>query len=113
MKSNVYNAENASAKVRNVFNLGENVLFGCIINIERIDAPYKYITENGKQATMSARYHGHIITPNGERIDLNTHAKRRGGWIARQCGLWVSKEKEDMTKHGDLYEVTNRNIIED
>lgn len=113
MKANIYNVENASAKVRNEFNLGENVLFGCIINVERIDAPYKYITESGKQATMSARYHGHIITPNGERIELNTHAKRRGGWIARTCGLWVSKERDAMNKLGKLYEVTNRNVIED
>lgn len=113
MKANIYDAEIASAKVRNVFNLGENILFGCIINIERIDAPYKYITESGKQATMSARYHGYIITPTGERINLNTHAKRRGGWIARTCGLWVTKEKRDMQEFKKLYEVTNRNIIED
>lgn len=111
---NLYDAENASAKVRNTFRIGTTILFGCSVVIDRIDAPYKYVTENGKSATMSARYYGYIINPDGERIELNTHAKRRGGWIARYCGLWVSKEKQDMTNLGkDYYEVTNRNIIED
>lgn len=113
-KTNLYNAESASAKVRNAFEIGTTILFGCSVVIDRIDAPYKYVTENGKSATMSARYYGYIITPEGERIDLNTHAKRRSGWIARYCGLWVSKEKQDMTNLGkDYYEVTNRNTIED
>lgn len=113
MKANVYNFDNATFKVKNQFIEGDQILFGCLVHIDRIDAAYKYVTENGKQATMSTRYHGYIITPNGERIELNTHAKRRGGWIARQCGLWVSKERDAMDKLGKLHEYTNRNIIED
>ena len=113
MGANLYNTDKASANVKNVFNLGANVLFGCIVNIERIDAAYKYIQDNGKPATMSTRYHGYIQYPDGTIEHLNTHAKRRGGWIARACGLWVTKERDAMDKLGKLYEITNRRIIED
>ena len=109
-----YNFESATKNVKNVFNLGENILFGCVVTINRIDAAYKYVQENGKPATMSARYWGFIQYPDGTIEELNTHAKRRGGWIARACGLWVTKERDAFDKLGkNLYEVTNRRATEE
>ena len=103
----------ASKRVRNEFELGDNIYMGCLVHIERIDAAYKYIQDNGKPATMSTRFWGHIQYPDGTIEKLDTHAKRRGGWIARACGLWVTKERDAMEKLGKLYEVTNRRIVED
>ena len=100
----------ASKRVRNEFEIGDNTYMGCIVHVERIDASYKYIQDNGKSATMSTRYWGYIQYPDGTIEHLNTHAKRRGGWIARACGLWVTKERDAMEKLGDYYELTNRRI---
>ena len=115
MDANVklYDNENASKRVRNEFVLGDNIVMGCRVHIDRIDPAYQYIQDNGKPATMSARYHGYIEFPDGTRWVANTHAKRRAGAYARECGLWVSKAHDAMSKLGKLYEVTNRRIVED
>ena len=112
MKKDILEITNIK-NVRNTFEIGEQSYLGCKVVINRIDAAYKYIQDNGKPATMSARYWGYIQYPDGIIEQLNTHAKRRGGWIARACGLWVTKERNARDKLGNYYEITNRRIIED
>lgn len=92
--------------VANKFENGAKVVYlGCEITIERKQDPFKYVTNNGKQATKSARYWGFITFPDGS-IERFTSA--RGGAIARKCGCFVRYEHEDMEKFGDYYEPTIR-----
>lgn len=83
----------------------KHVYLGCEITITYKAEPYKYVTNTGKQATKSARYDGFITFPDG---DIKKFKSWRGGAIARECGLYVRPEHDDMVKQGDLYEVTNR-----
>lgn len=95
----------AIEKIANQFNEGTYLYFGCTIKITRVQKPFKYVTNTGKMATKSARYDGIVTFPNG---DIWQFESQRGGAIARKCGLYVRVENENMTKQGDLYEMTNR-----
>ena len=97
-------------KVKSQFELGETIVFGCTIKVIRKNEAYQYETQNGKIATMSARYWGTITFPDGTKEDFK---KVKGGVISRKCGLWTRKERDDRNKQGDLHEITNRRIIED
>jgi hypothetical protein len=103
---------NAIAKGKNVFEAGyAYIYFGCEIRITRRQEPYFYATPSNPKATRSRRYFGEIITPDGKRIELikpKSGDGWRGGEIARECGLWVTKERDDQKKLGNLYEMTNR-----
>ena len=52
-------------KVKSQFEKGETIIFGCSINVTRKNEAYQYETQNGKIATMSARYWGTITFPDG------------------------------------------------
>ena len=97
-------------KVKSQFELGETIILGCTVNVIRKNEAYQYETQNGKIATMSARYWGTITFPDGTKEDFK---KAKGGVISRKCGLWTRKERDDRNKQGDLHEITNRRIIED
>lgn len=109
MKTNDFTTE-AIDKVKSQFDLGETIILGCTINVIRKNEAYQYETQNGKIATMSARYWGTITFPDGTKEDFK---KVKGGVISRACGFWSRKERDDRNKQGDLHEITNRRIIED
>ena len=93
-------------KVANKFQEGATVVyFGCKIRIIRKQEPFKYVTNNGKQATKSARYWATVTYPDGTTENFKS---ARGGAIARACGLFVRYERNDRDKQGDLYEITIR-----
>lgn len=102
----------AIAKGKNVFEVNFiYVYFGCEIHITRRQEPYFYATPSNPKATRSRRYFGKIVTPEGETIELlkpKSGDGWRGGEIARKCGLYVTKERDDKKKLGELYEMTNR-----
>ena len=101
----------AIEKVANKFEEGTTVIYlGCTIKILRKQEPFKYVTNNGKQATKSARYWATVTYPDGTTEDFKS---ARGGAIARACGLFVRYERDDKDKQGDLYEITNRRTMED
>lgn len=108
MKSNeMYTAID---NVANKFQEGAKVAYlGCEIRIIRKQEPFKYVTNNGKQATKSARYWATVTYPDGTQEDFKS---ARGGAIARACGLFVRYERDNRDKQGDLYEITNRRNIE-
>lgn len=92
--------------VANKFDEGATVTYlGCEIKVIRKQEPFKYVTNNGKQATKSARYWATVTYPDGTQEDFKS---ARGGTIARACGLFVRYERDNRDKQGDLYEVTNR-----
>lgn len=96
-------------KVKSQFKIGKTAVFGCIVNVVRKNEAYQYETQNGKIATMSARYWGTITFPDGSQKDFK---KARGGAISRACGLWSRKERDARDAQGDLYELTCRLEIE-
>lgn len=109
MKSN--EMEIAIENVANKFEEGTTVIYlGCEIKVIRKQEPFKYVTNNGKQATKSARYWATVTYPDGTKEDFKS---ARGGAIARACGLFVRYERDDKNKQGDLHEITNRRIKED
>ena len=96
----------AIEKVANKFEEGATVIYlGCEIKVIRKQEPFKYVTNNGKQATKSARYWATVTYPDGTQEDFKS---ARGGAIARACGLFVRYERDDKNKQGDLHEITNR-----
>ena len=97
-------------KVKSQFEKGETIIFGCSVNVIRKNEAYQYETQNGKIATMSARYWGTIIFPDGTTKDFK---KARGGAISRACGFWSRKERDARDAQGDLYELTCRREFED
>lgn len=104
MKANEMNV--AIDNVANKFQEGTTVVYlGCAIKVIRKQEPFKYVTNNGKQATKSARYWAQVTYPDGTQEDFKS---ARGGAIARACGLFVRYERDDRDKQGELYEVTNR-----
>lgn len=103
--------EIAIENVANKFEEGATVVYlGCEIKVIRKQEPFKYVTNNGKQATKSARYWATVIYPDGKKEEFKS---ARGGAIARACGLFVRYERDDKNKQGELHEITNRRIIED
>lgn len=97
---------NAIDNVANKFDAGtSHIYLGCTITILRKQEAFKYVTNNGKQATKSARYWGYITFPDGYREDFKS---ARGGAIARACGCYVRDEHEAKEKQGEFYEPTNR-----
>lgn len=97
--------------VANKFEEGTKVAYlGCEIRIIRKQEPFKYVTNNGKQATKSARYWATVTYPDGTREDFKG---ARGGAIARACGLFVRYERDDRDKQGELYEITNRRSMKE
>lgn len=109
MKTN--EMEIAIENVANKFEEGTTVIYlGCEIKVIRKQEPFKYVTNNGKQATKSARYWATVTYPDGTKEDFKS---ARGGAIARACGLFVRYERDDKNKQGDLHEITNRRIKED
>lgn len=98
--------ETAIENVANKFEEGATVIYlGCEIKVIRKQEPFKYVTNNGKQATKSARYWATVTYPDGTQEDFKS---ARGGAIARACGLFVRYERDDKNKQGDLHEITNR-----
>lgn len=98
--------EIAIENVANKFEEGSTVIYlGCEIKVIRKQEPFKYVTNNGKQATKSARYWATVTYPDGTKEDFKS---ARGGAIARACGLFVRYERDDKNKQGDLHEITNR-----
>lgn len=109
MKAN--EMEIAIENVANKFEEGATVIYlGCEIKVIRKQEPFKYVTNNGKQATKSARYWAEVTYPDGTKEDFKS---ARGGAIARACGLFVRYERDDKNKQGDLHTITNRRIKED
>lgn len=108
MKAKDFTTE-AIDKVKSQFGLGETIILGCTVNVIRKNEAYQYETQNGKIATMSARYWGTITFPDGTKKDFK---KVKGGEISRACGFWSRKERDDRNNQGDLYEITNRRNIE-
>lgn len=105
----------AISKGRNIFEVNvKYVYFGHEITIQERTEPFKFVNGAGNLRTKSRRYIGMIHKVDGTIIKTqkNDGTGWRGGEIARECGLYVSKEKEDKKKHGDLYEMTNRKPIE-
>lgn len=101
----------AIENVANKFEEGTTVIYlGCEIKVTRKQEPFKYVTNNGKQATKSARYWAVVTYPDGTQENFKS---ARGGAIARACGLFVRYERDDKNKQGDLHEITNRRIKED
>lgn len=100
----------ATDKVKSIFEIGETIIFGCTIKVTRKNEPVAYEDKTGKMAIRSARYWGTITFPDGTKKDFKN---ARGGAISRSCGFWSRKERDDRNKQGDLYEITNRRIIED
>lgn len=92
------------------YEIGQTIIFGCLVNVVRIQEPFKYVTNTGKQATKSARYWGEITYPDGTK---ETFKSARGGAVSRACGFWSRKERDDRNNLGKLHEITNRRIIED
>lgn len=110
MKGKDFTSE-AIDKVKSQFELGETIILGCTVKVIRKNEAYQYETQNGKIATMSARYWGTITFSDGTKEDFK---KVKGGVISRKCGLWTRKERDARNKQGeDLHEITNRRIIED
>ena len=106
MKTIINTMETSIENVANKFEANtKHIYLGCEITILRKQDAYKYVTNNGKQATKSARYWGFITFPDGTKEDFKS---ARGGAIARACGCFVRYEHEDKERQGDLYEVTNR-----
>lgn len=97
-------------KVKSQFEKGETIILGCTVNVIRKNESYQYETQNGKIATMSARYWATVTYPDGTK---ETFSKVKGGVISRACGFWSRKERDDRNKQGDLHEITNRRIMED
>lgn len=98
-------------KVKSQFEANETVIIlGCTVCISRKNEAYQYETQNGKIATMSARYWATVTYPDGTQEDFK---KVKGGVIARACGLWTRKERDDKNKQGDLHQIINRRIKED
>ena len=108
MKTQDFTSE-AIDKVKSQFEIGMTVVFGCEINVIRKNEAYQYETQNGKIATMSARYWGTITFPDGTTKDFK---KARGGAISRSCGFWSRKERDARNIQKDLHEITNRRIVE-
>ena len=108
MKAQDFTTE-AIDKVKSQFEIGKTIIFGCSINVTRKNEAYQYETQNGKIATKSARYWGTITFPDGTTKDFK---KARGGVISRACGFWSRKERDARDAQKDLYEITNRRIIE-
>lgn len=105
----------AIAKGKNVFELNtQYTYFGHVITIEERTEPFKFINGAGNLRVKSRRYIGTIHKIDGTIVKTQKRDGTgwRGGEIARECGLYVSKEKEDQKKQGDLYEMTNRRPIE-
>lgn len=98
-------------KVKSQFDANEiTIILGCTVYIHRKNEAYQYETQNGKIATMSARYWATVTYPDGTQEDFK---KVKGGVIARACGLWTRKERDDRNKQGDLHKVMNRRTNEE
>ena len=83
MKTQDFTTE-AIDKVKSQFEKGETIILGCTVNVIRKNEAYQYETQNGKIATMSARYWGTITFPAGTKKDFK---KVKGGEISRACGF--------------------------
>ena len=79
---------------------GVHTFNGCTIKISKRQDPYRYTTRNKKVATMSARYWGTIVFPNGSEL---TFENARGGEIARSTGFSITEEKVLHKKQSDQY----------
>ena len=73
---------------------------GCRIEIIKRQDPYKYKTSTGTIATMSARFWGTIIFPNGIE---DVFIRERGGEIARRTGFNLKEERALYRLLGDRY----------
>lgn len=109
MKANDFTTV-AIDKVKSQFEVGQEIILGCVIDVTRKQNAYQYIDKTGKMATMSARYWVTVTYPDGTKEDLK---KVKGGVIARACGLWTRKERDDRNKQGNLHKVMNRRTNEE
>ena len=73
---------------------------GCKVEITKRQDPYRYKTGTGKPSTMSARFWGRIIFPNGIE---EVFEEERGGEIARRTGFNITDERPLYKKLGDKY----------
>ena len=73
---------------------------GCKVVITKRQDPYRYETGTGKPSTMSARFWGKIVFPNGIEEPFE---EERGGEIARRTGFSITDERSLFKKLGDKY----------
>lgn len=73
------------------FDEGSYIFNGCQVEISKRQDPYRYKTSSGRTSTMSARFWGRIVFPNGV-IDLFN--EERGGEIARRTGFALTEERK-------------------
>lgn len=97
-------------KVKSQFEVGQEVILGCIIDVTRKQASYQYIDKTGKVATYSARYWATVTFPDGTKEDFK---KVKGGAISRACGFWSRKERDARNVQKDLHIITNRRTNEE
>ena len=82
------------------FTVGKNTFNGCTVKVTKRQEPYRYTTGSGRRSTMSARYWGKIIYPDGLE---NTFEEARGGEVARDTGFRLKDERPIFLEQGDNY----------
>ena len=82
------------------FTEGIHTFNGCEVTISKREDPYGFVNGNCRNCTMSARYWGVIVFPNGTE---KYFAEERGGAIARSTGFSVKTERALYKEQGDKY----------
>ena len=82
------------------FTVGTHTFNGCTIKVTKRQEPYRYTTGTGRRSTMSARYWGKIIYPDGLE---NIFEEVKGGEVARDTGFRLREEKALFLEQGSKY----------